>query len=478
MKSRILFLLAALSLAGALNAQTPVPEWQETIMQVKNLLPTDPAQASALSAGLLKGKHKKNASLLTALARVYMEAGRAEEAQTYLALAHKADPQDPQLSVLEGDLALAAGEPGRACQLYEQAIYFDPSCCDAYLKYARVYRKGSPVRAEEKLMQLKSAVPGCQEADRELAALYYDTNRFDEAARLYATFADSPLASEDDRLKYAFALYLDHRFDESLAVAERGHRQNDRSVPFCRLMMYNLTDLHRYPEAEQAAGQFCRTAGEEGLSCLDHRYYASLLAAQQKFAPAILHYQAALALDSTQTTLYRDLAEAYEQADDYPQAIASYRTYYASLPATGQNPELLFRLGRLYYGAGTVADTLASPSVADRMAALQQADSLFAQVAEQVPGSYLGDLWRARTHAAMDPETADGAAKPYYEQVVATLLPTEEAKYYPALVECYSYLGYYYLLQGDYLLSKEYWNKILLLDPSNATARKALEGIK
>ena len=42
----------------------------------------------------------------------------------------------------------------------------------------------------------------------------------------------------------------------------------------------------------------------------------------------------------------------------------------------------------------------------------------------------------------------------------------------------YSYLGYYYLLKSDYPTSKEFWNKILAIDPTNATAKKALEGIK
>lgn len=53
-----------------------------------------------------------------------------------------------------------------------------------------------------------------------------------------------------------------------------------------------------------------------------------------------------------------------------------------------------------------------------------------------------------------------------------------EPRYNSALIECYSYLGYYYLLKSDYATSKEYWNKILAIDPTNATANRALDGIK
>ena len=80
--------------------------------------------------------------------------------------------------------------------------------------------------------------------------------------------------------------------------------------------------------------------------------------------------------------------------------------------------------------------------------------------------------------SAMDPETTEGLAKPYYEKVVDVLLAKNEPRYNSALIECYSYLGYYYLLKSDYATSKEYWNKILAIDPTNATANKALDGIK
>ena len=142
-----------------------------------------------------------------------------------------------------------------------------------------------------------------------------------------------------------------------------------------------------------------------------------------------------------------------------------------------KTPEALFQLGRLYYGQGTSQDTL-TVQPADRMTALQAADSVFALVARQAPDSYLGDMWRARTHSAMDPETTEGLAKPYYEKVADMLLAKNEPRYNSALIECYSYLGYYYLLKSDYPVSKEYWNKILAIDPTNATANKALDGIK
>ena len=142
--------------AGTLAAQTPVPEWQAGVDKVKSLIKTNPEQASDAAGELLKGKNKKNVELVTSVARAYLDVGQLKEAETYLEMARKADNKAPAVSVLEGDIAFARKDIGKACQLYEQAIYFDSNYKDAYLKYAQAYKSASPSQAIEKLNQLKA----------------------------------------------------------------------------------------------------------------------------------------------------------------------------------------------------------------------------------------------------------------------------------------------------------------------------------
>ena len=172
----------------------------------------------------------------------------------------------------------------------------------------------------------------------------------------------------------------------------------------------------------------------------------------------------------------------------YKKAISAYQKYYASLDKEKQTPDLQFQFGRLYYGAGTQPDSLAI-TVEERKQALMSADSTFHAIAEAAPDSYLGNFWRARANSALDPETTQGLAKPFYEEVAALLESKNDPHYNSALVECYSYLGYYYLLaienpalkaeaKANKDKSIEYWSKILAIDPANATAKRALDGIK
>ncbi len=85
--------------------------------------------------------------------------------------------------------------------------------------------------------------PSNTAVDKKLAEIYYLKNDFSKAAEAYANFAMGPTATEEDLVKYAFALFLNHDFDKSLEVANMGLQKNARHAAFNRLAMYNYTDL-------------------------------------------------------------------------------------------------------------------------------------------------------------------------------------------------------------------------------------------
>ena len=475
-KSRFVLCCMGLLSAGMVAAQTP--EWQAGVDQVKELVKSNPEQAWDTAEDLMKGKNKKNLDLMLALANVYFEAGKVEgeEMEELLEKARKADKKDPRVSLLEGDIALSKKNAGQACQFYEQAIYFDKNCYEAYLKYAQAYKSASPAQAIAKLQELKQVAPDYLEADKALADVYYANKRFDDAVKSYAKFIHTDIATEDDIVNYAFALFLNHDFEASLEIARKGLEQNPDHRIFYRLAMYNCIDLKRYDEANELAEVFFNQLKDVNYSGLDYRYYGALLDAQEKYLDAVAQYEKALELDTTQVELWSQISSTYENNGDYTKAIEAYKKYCETLDPEEKTMQNTFQLGRLYYGEGTSTDSV-KVSVDMRAAALQEADTIFAQVAINAPDSYLGNFWRARTRSAMDPETTAGLAKPYYEKVAEMLLAKNDARYNNVLIECYRYLGFYYLVQVDYPMSKEYWNKILAIDPENELAKRALEGI-
>ena len=488
MKRVQMFLAGAFIAVGSLYAQSSDTEWQAGVAKLKETIQTNPAQAAEEAEHLIKGKNKKNVELLVAIGDVYLNADKIPEAQEYAALARKANGKSALASVLEGNIAMKQKNAGLASQKYEEAIYFDPKCTEAYLKYADIYKSANASLAIEKLNQLKDLEPSNTAVDKKLAEIYYLKNDFNKAVEAYANFAMGPTATEEDLVKYAFALFLNHDFDKSLEVANMGLQKNARHAAFNRLAMYNYTDLKRFDEALKAADVFFKECDKADYSYLDYMYYGHLLESLKKYDDAVVQYEKAVKMDPTKTDLFKNISSAYEQKNDYKKAISAYQKYYASLDKEKQTPDLQFQFGRLYYGAGTQPDSLAI-TVEERKQALMSADSTFHAIAEAAPDSYLGNFWRARANSALDPETTQGLAKPFYEEVAALLESKNDPHYNSALVECYSYLGYYYLLaienpalkaeaKANKDKSIEYWSKILAIDPANATAKRALDGIK
>lgn len=476
MKRIQIFIVGVFMAVGSLYAQSDT-DWKAGVAKVKELIKSNPAQAAEEAEQLVKGKNKKNIDLIVAIGEAYLNAGKIAEAQNYAALARKADNKSALAAVLEGDIAIEQKNPGVACQKYEEAIYFDSKCAEAYIKYADVYKHVNAELAIEKLEQYKAIDPANTDITRKLADIFYMKDNYAKVIETYAGLVASGEAIEDDLVKYAFALFLHHDFEKSLEIVNMGLKLNPRHAAFNRLAMYNYIDLQRYDEALKAADIFFNASEKADYSYLDYRYYGYLMAALKKYNEAVVQFEKAVEMDSTQTSLYKEISAAYEEGKDYKKAIEAYKKYLATLEADKITPDVQFQLGKLHYGLATLPDSLAATKE-ERIESLKAADAVFETVAKVVPDSYMGAFWRARANSALDPETTLGLAKPFYEDAAKLLESKNEARFNSLLVECYSYLGYYYYVANKMAESKEYWNKILAIDPTNANALKALEGIK
>lgn len=118
---------------------------------------------------------------------------------------------------------------------------------------------------------------------------------------------------------------------------------------------------------------------------------------------------------------------------------------------------------------------------------LLKADTMFQVVVERSPTDYRGYLWRSRAAAVRDPELKEGLAKPLYEETLTVLdqdpSNKEKAATKRVYIEAYKYLGYYNYLQTTnpakkneaIAATKDYWNKMLELDPGNTEILEALK---
>jgi len=421
----------------------------------------------------IKGNNK-NENLMIAISRAYLANGNIEKAIVYHDKAKSIKSKSAASAVLLGDINLAKKDIGVACSNYEVAILYDENCKEAYIKYARAYKNANSQLSIQKLNELKVKDPSFLLVDKELADIYYSLNDFDKAAQLYDNYLKSGNSNVQDLTKYAMTLFLNKDFAKSLEVANLGLKKSPRNPAFNRLAMWNNVDLKKYDDAIKAADLFFNQTDKPDFTYLDYRYYGQALRETKQFDLSIQQFQTALKMDSTKVELWKDISDMYNDKADYVNSISAYNTYLKSLDETKKTGDIVIALGKLYY-------SLSSTESIDPLLkkdALTKADSVFAIVATLEPTGYRGNFWRARANSALDPETTLGLAKPFYEQTATLIESKADPRFNTVLIECYSYLGYYSLLQKDNALSLSFWNKIVAIDPTNATAKKAIEGIE
>jgi tetratricopeptide (TPR) repeat protein len=85
-------------------------------------------------------------------------------------------------------------------------------------------------------------------------------------------------------------------------------------------------------------------------------------------------------------------------------------------------------------------------------------------------------MWRGRINATLDPEGKLELAKPFYEKC-AELASTDATKNKKDLIEAYQYLGWLALQKDKNAEAKQYYQKVLELDPANEEAKKVVSTI-
>ncbi len=416
-------------------------------------------------------KNKKNMNIQAAVAEAYLGNKMTDKASKIITAAMNTNNSAAIIYLVQGDLLIQKNDIGNGCNAYEQAIYFDTNCKAAYVKYARVFSSRNINSSIAKLQELLAVDPASYLPYREMAQVYYKNGRFSNALKEYSKFISNDSYSLEDYPEYATLLFFNGDYAKSLEIVQTALKKSPNDFVLNRFLMWDNFMLKQYDAGLAAAAKFMQTK-DGNFIFTDYDYYARLLSESGRKEEAIAEYEKGLNLDSGNIVAYKDMAKLYSDLGQYDNSIQTYETYIQKADTLATVDDY-FTLGRTFYNAVT-NDSLIDNS--KKTAYCLEADSLFAYVAEKLPENYLGNLWRARINAVLDPETEKGLAKPYYEAVIP-LLDKNNPRDARDLIECYRYLGYYFYLKDNIAISKSYWNKILEIDPTNETALQVLKEI-
>ena len=209
------FSMMALASVLVTYAQGQEKSWDNQVTQAAALIKGNPEAAEDAFETLLKGDNKKNVALLVDIGEAYLKEGDAETAQEYADRAKEVNRKCADAYVLSGDVAMARKDVNRASSEYNQAIYFDENCSEAYLKYADVYQWVNPQLSIEMLERLQKKTPDDARVDRQLGEIYYGMGEYGKAIEAYDEYMETSAPEIKDYTRYATLLYLNKEFDES-----------------------------------------------------------------------------------------------------------------------------------------------------------------------------------------------------------------------------------------------------------------------
>ncbi len=412
----------------------------------------------------------------------------------YLEEAKELAGKNPNLFIGYGDLYLVSKSPGDAVNEYERAIYYDKNCFEAYVKLGEIFAKANNYKdaqdAFNHAVQLDSARILIY---RLRGDLYYTFAKYQEAKRDYENYLAKADKNIEDQEKYIFILFFTKDYDlAGNKIDQLLHTDSTLTILY-RIKAYIDYETGNYTGGLQNLQSFFIKHDTTKFIAQDFTYYGRLLIKNNQDSLGTIQLEKALAMDSTKVELYEDLAKSYAKQKKFKKSIDAYNKMIATSSVNLQNN--YYQIGRNYYFMAedtlTKYDTLPKNDSLKRLEFYALADSSFKKVTQLSPDSYIGFIWRARTHSRLDPETTLGLAKPDYEQAMALLEKGDITKTPKLLIECYRYLAFYYYLQSDKLKptdpaqsradltsSLEYWNKILALDPADSQAKTAVENLK
>lgn len=432
----------------------------------------------------IKNSPKKDAKILVAIARAYYEVDGvkyAKEIADYIKKARKNNKVEADTPILEGDMAAAEDKTGDAQGMYDEAISYDPTKSEPYVKYARALFKVSPQQAISRLQDLLQQNPTSALAQRELAEKYYENDQWTKAAEQYGEYIKNPNHFKQDEVRYASLLFYGKKYQESLDLArqiEASLPATDKNVFYMkRLELYNLVAMEDWAGADEAAKDLFAMNVPAGakFEVKDYTDYADALKKLGRTQEALALRVKAYEANPDKLDLLKDLSDGYSDAEDY---VNSAKYYQMFVDKGDYKTNDLFVLSKKYFYVAAYDSVPESKAVAVANA-LKYVDMVNEKMADNVRMQILVNLHKAKVLQVSEVDKKEGKAVDTYKKVLELLDqdPANLADRKDDYILAYNYLANYYFATGDKETMKGYYIKWLEADPGNDALRKYVEGL-
>ncbi len=429
-----------------------------------------------------KGLAKKDAELLIDIARAYYDTdpvAYAKEIDKYVNDARKANMQEADIYLFEGDRKKDNKDVGGAAAQYEMAANYNPDATEAYVKYANLFTQVNPQYAIDMLNKLLQINPNSALAQRELANAYYNAQKFEDAAKEYGKYVKNPNHFKQDEDRYAFLLFYGGDYKAGYDYSTQLLKENPNNFTAQRYQFMNAAQdkemaSQLLPMAEALVAAHKSNPANK-FAPIDYILIAEELNTAKRPQEAEALLQEAISENPDNSAFYKQLAMTYVGENNLSKAADTFQGYIQHSEKPGYND--FIQQATFAYYAG-VENQKENPDVANKYydMALEYADKGH----EILPDNYKPIKFRGDVAKQKAPENqVASAAVPFYTEAITLIENSENpSRYVNDAKEMYNYMGNYYLEQKDVAGAKQYFSKVLELDPNNEAYRKFVEGLK
>ena len=408
----------------------------------------------------------KNSSVpgLVAEAQLSSEHGDITYAIEVVTKALKKNKNDPWLYATLGRCYRQLHDGSNAYQAFTTAAQKDENYAAAFFELGKIFQ--TQKNTEMYLSFFTKAIT----ADKNYVPAYYElyyhylyTNP-SQAMTYFNSY--SMLADKSPQHDYSYTdlLYLTKNYTEAITNARRLLQQDTALPRLYKLVAYSYAELQDTIQALSFMEKYFAKGHDSIFIAKDFETAATLYASSSidRKDSAITYYQKAISATTDSSMLYdyyAELASLSKSIRDYDAQAGWLGLYYRGNEKASNID--LFNWGIAAYRSGNF--TLA--------------DTAFATYTEKYPEQGFGYYWRARSNAAIDTTMETGLAIPHYRKLTEILnidsLSATDKKW---ITEAYSYLAAYETnTLKNYDQAVGYFEKILVVDPENETAKKYID---
>ncbi len=451
------------------------------------------ASAQANFALATKDLKKKDLEELIYVGKAYTNSSKPnyKAAIEVLNKAKLINGTDPQVQLALGDAFYGDKNQNDAYAAYRNAIATDATLIRAkmqqgvLLKGAKAYTEA--VKAYDEVM---AANPTYGPVYRELAETYYywannEPKKYNEyiqkALPMYEKYMANTDYSLTSRMRHADFLILARDY-KALEVEANEMQKLDKVNPrILRYLGYSAYENGNVDTAIKSISEFINNPKNKVIA-RDNMYLglAQLKKAnnveaktidQPLFDAAVANIKKSVEMEITMTNDLSELGKKFYEQKLFKQAAAIY-----DIAITNKESKN-YLLDNFYLGNSLYYNNTRKDVVKADVAELTRADEAFARVIAASPTTQDAYIFRARTNNLLENDANTTKFYEDYVRVVTEKGPEEATKAKAKIMESYNNIGANYA-NTDKAKAKEYFNKTLAIDPTNAYATSSLSSLK